>query len=162
MPVNYGGGAGYKTGGTSTGGGPGGPVAAVDVSYDNSTSGLASTNVQAAIDELAAQSVLPLGPFIIPSGNQLVVDTDIPLSATTYEWTVAVYDNVTGAFKASKVLGIYDGTNVTHAVYQNVKAGVIQRTINVNLNAGTVELEVVNTGPNDVTVVVGRFPFLSI
>lgn len=37
--------------------GPAGPAAAVDVSYDNTASGLAATGVQAAIDELASEKL---------------------------------------------------------------------------------------------------------
>lgn len=37
----------------------GGPTAAVDVSYDNTSSGLPATNVQDAIDELAGSIVTP-------------------------------------------------------------------------------------------------------
>jgi hypothetical protein len=99
-------------------------------------------------------------PTVIASSASADVDTHVPAGPTTYEWTVSVKDNVTGAFRSSKVFAQYDGTSVTHTVDENIASGTIIRTINVNLDTGTVELEVVNDGPNPVTVVVGRFPIV--
>jgi hypothetical protein len=98
--------------------------------------------------------------LIVNSTNTGTADSHIPTTATTYEWTVTVKDNVTGAYKSSKVLGIYDGTAVTHTVYQNVGSSAVKRKIDVVLNAGTVELNVTNNGPNPVTVKVSRSPMI--
>jgi hypothetical protein len=55
----------------------GGPVAAEDVTYDNTTSGLAATDVQAAIDELAGQSVvIPDAQIVSALGNSFALKID--------------------------------------------------------------------------------------
>ena len=102
-------------------------------------------------------------PAVIASTASDNVDTHVPTAPTTYEWTVSIKDNVTGAFRSSKVLAQYDGSAVTHNVHENLVAGTsISRDINVNLNTGTVELEVINNGANPVTVVVGRYPIIEV
>jgi hypothetical protein len=53
------------------GGGPGGPVDAEDVTYDNTTSGLAATDVQAAIDEVVGLlgETAATGNYLISGGG---------------------------------------------------------------------------------------------
>ncbi len=52
-----------------------------DVSYDNSNSGLSSTNVQAALDELYNNHYLPLGPgdrfTLVPDSNSYTISTSL-------------------------------------------------------------------------------------
>ena len=54
----------------AAGGGGGGSGDAVDVVYDNSSSGLSATNVQSAIDELSEGSYKPR-PLITLSGGDI-------------------------------------------------------------------------------------------
>jgi hypothetical protein len=133
MPTNYGG-CGYKPAGTTvTGGGPSG-----------------------------GEGILALPPLVIGAGSQDNGDANTPSTPTTYEWVVTVLDNVTGAYKASRVIAMYNGSTVSHSVYQNITEGTISRVINVNFALGVVSLEVVNNGPNPVTVSIGKYPLVEI
>lgn len=120
-----------------------------------------ATEVQTALELLAAQShVLLVDPVVIASGTDDVVDTHTPTTQTTYEWTVTVIDTVNGEYRSSKVLAVYNGTGVTHQVYQDVGDFSVKRKINVDLVLGVVELSVDNTDTNPQRVKVARFPII--
>lgn len=94
------------------------PNAAADVSYSNTTSGLASTTVQAAIDELdvaveeAVAGAVPVGTIIdfagsgTPAGFLLCPTTPTTVSRTTYARLFAAIGTVWGAGDGSTTFGI--------------------------------------------------------
>jgi hypothetical protein len=121
-----------------------------------------ATEVQTALELLAEQQIVEptSNPVSIAPTATGVVDTHTPTTQSTYEWTVTVVDTVTGDYRSSKVLAIYDGSSVEHSVYQDVGAK-IKRDIEVVLTAGpTVTLEVTNNDTNTIEVSVARFPII--
>jgi hypothetical protein len=121
-----------------------------------------ATEVQTALELLAEQQIVEptSNPVSIAPTATGVVDTHTPTTQSTYEWTVTVVDTVTGDYRSSKVLAIYDGSSVEHSVYEDVGAK-IKRDIEVVLAAGpTVTLEVTNNDTNTIEVSVARFPII--
>ena len=116
--------------------------------------------VQTALEQLAQTTTITPTSTIIPASTDGVIDSHTPTTQTTYEWTVTVIDTVNGEYRSSKVLAVYDGTGVTHQVYQDVGDFSVKRKINVDLVLGVVELSVDNTDTNPQRVKVARFPII--
>ena len=90
------------------------PIEADDVAYDNTTSGLTATDVQAAIDEVYA--AIPVGPTPVEFDFDLSAQTAFTIAVSTGVTLVAAVSEVDLLLNTAKNIGkIYGGLSCTIA-----------------------------------------------
>lgn len=95
------------------------------VQYDNTSSGLVATDVQAAIDEVNAKTQIATTSRLgisKPDGTSITIDGSGVLSAASQNASNISYDNSTSGLSANKVQGAIDElktliTNLSASVY---------------------------------------------
>lgn len=116
------------------------PIGATDVNYDNSTSGLTATDVQDAIDELAA-SVSVVGAFFDGGGSAITAGSKVyvrvPFDCTIIEATALA--NVSGS-------AVVDVWKDTYANYPPTVADTITASAPVTISAATKSIDTTLTG----------------
>lgn len=116
------------------------PIGATDVNYDNSTSGLTATDVQAAIDELAA-SVSVVGAFFDGGGSAITAGSKVyvrvPFDCTIIEATALA--DVSGS-------AVVDVWKDTYANYPPTVADTITASAPVTISAATKSIDTTLTG----------------
>jgi hypothetical protein len=100
-------------------------------------------------------------------GDQTTADATVLTTATgtidsvaaatnrAIEWLVQVTDSTAGTYSSCKVVATHDGAAATATQYGIVGAFVAY-TVDATYNAGNIDLDVTNNGPNTVTVKVRR------
>ena len=129
----------FITDAPSGGGGGGGSPAAVDVSYDNTTSGLQATEVQSAIDELSAE----VDNISLDAEDVSYDNTDSGLQATDVQEAIdelksdidnylvdadqVDYDNSTSGLQATDVQNAIDelNTNISNLSFWTDVTGTL-------------------------------------
>ena len=116
------------------------PIDATDVNYDNSTSGLTATDVQDAIDELAA-SVSVVGAFFDGGGSAITAGSKVyvrvPFDCTIIEATALA--DVSGS-------AVVDVWKDTYANYPPTVADTITVSAPVTISAATKSIDTTLTG----------------
>jgi hypothetical protein len=120
------------------------------VSYNNGTSGLTATNVQAAIDEVVETIPSTSTQTGGTSASTFVVDT-IPLTDgyNGANWTVVVESQDESNMRTSSVIAVWkdDGSSVQHAESSSLDIGDTSPVaLDVALNGSDIELQANITG----------------
>lgn len=126
-----------------------------DITYDNTTSHLTATNLQAAIDEVVSKRyILPpattniLGGVKI--GSNISVDANGVISASIDSADKLDYDNTTSGLNADNVQEAIDELNNKEIPFAStLSPGIVQVGSNLNINTSTGVLSAVDTKTAD-------------
>ena len=141
-------------------------VSAVDLPYDNTTSGLTATETQSAIDEvegrvdtLEAASTTQTNSLANTAATEAIIDTVLVDNVAAVTWHVHLLDTVTGDVEFVQVSAIHDGsangtvdaTAATFNVYSKLRDANVAGdvfAVDVNGTGGTQTLRLKVTANN--------------
>ena len=135
-------------------GAPGGGFqTAAQVPFDNSGSGLTSTTVQGALDELAAASGGTVGgPTLVGAAATVTVDAyAIASQGRGFHYLMTFRDTTTGDVESALLHGEHDDTLVQYGSPSVQGAGFLY-TVAMSIAAGVLSVDITNNHANTLSV----------